>query len=315
MFRETFETGEFEPSEAREKQAKRNFEYTYLPGNKKRRGANVVLGSDEAAIQQARNDLEEFYGRESAYREQHEKPAELEEVVEFLNPKLQVFLVRYGLDAPVDITVEDVILPNVEAVKKNTGEDLFAEGKAGGHYFPLHSQIGLYEEDPKILIHEMVHMQSFQSWKSEDNVVSERRMGMAITDKNQDRYYAWLNEAITEELTRRFVIDDLANQEVLYAQEKLGELRKQYKKERLKKKFGLGNKNWDGFAYFEERQKFSQLVRAIYKKNKDMYANEEEVFRLFTEAALNGRLLPLAREIEKTYGKGAFRQLGKEPKK
>lgn len=68
-------------------------------------------------------------------------------------------------------------------------------------------------------------------------------------------------------------------------------------------------------SYFAERLELNKLVGDVYEKNKEDFKSREDVFNLFARATMSGRLLPLARVIEKTYGKGAFRKLGKKTKR
>jgi hypothetical protein len=62
----------------------------------------------------------------------------------------------------------------------------------------------------------------------------------------------------------------------------------------------------------EERRQLRQLIRELFERNRADFRDEEEVFRLFVTAVLRGRLLPLARLIERTYGPGSFRRLGED---
>ncbi|MBX4190155.1 hypothetical protein KW791_02580, partial [Candidatus Parcubacteria bacterium] len=70
--------------------------------------------------------------------------------------------------------------------------------------------------------------------------------------------------------------------------------------------------SWIAYPYAGYRAKFNQLAEDLYEKNKTEFQSPEEVFTLFAKAALSGRLLPVARLIEKTYGKGKFRELGEK---
>ena len=69
------------------------------------------------------------------------------------------------------------------------------------------------------------------------------------------------------------------------------------------------------YSYFKERAALKKLIQTLYEKNEDEFESEEEVFNLFAKAAISGRLLPVARLIEKTFGKGSFRELGEETAK
>jgi hypothetical protein len=54
-------------------------------------------------------------------------------------------------------------------------------------------------------------------------------------------------------------------------------------------------------------------VKETYERNPGHFTSTEEVFKVFAEAVLSGRLLELARLIDQTFGKGAFRKLGFQP--
>jgi len=78
----------------------------------------------------------------------------------------------------------------------------------------------------------------------------------------------------------------------------------------FKTKNGPPIKLREGYGYSEEREKLNALIREIYVKNSESFSSEEDVFKIFAEAVMTGRLLKVARIIEKTFGKGNFRQLG-----
>lgn len=64
------------------------------------------------------------------------------------------------------------------------------------------------------------------------------------------------------------------------------------------------------FAYGRDRVMFENLVNEIFIRNKDKFNSPIDVVKLFAKASYEGRLLPLARIIEKTFGKGSFQKLG-----
>jgi hypothetical protein len=63
-------------------------------------------------------------------------------------------------------------------------------------------------------------------------------------------------------------------------------------------------------SYNDDRIIFHQLLNQLFVKNKDTFDSEEQIFNLFAKATLTGKLLPVARLIEKTFGKGSFRIMG-----
>lgn len=66
------------------------------------------------------------------------------------------------------------------------------------------------------------------------------------------------------------------------------------------------------WPYEKERKNLWLLIDELYAHNQEKFKDREEVFRIFTDAVLNGRLLPLARLVEGVYGKGSFRYLGEQ---
>jgi hypothetical protein len=60
----------------------------------------------------------------------------------------------------------------------------------------------------------------------------------------------------------------------------------------------------------EEVKNFLEFVELLFLKNEADFASREEIIDMFITAQVTGNLLPLARLIEKTFGKGALRKLG-----
>ena len=64
------------------------------------------------------------------------------------------------------------------------------------------------------------------------------------------------------------------------------------------------------FVYNPQRLMLDKLMSDILKKNEGKFSNSREVALLFIKASFEGRVLPLARVIESTFGEGSFRRLG-----
>jgi len=58
----------------------------------------------------------------------------------------------------------------------------------------------------------------------------------------------------------------------------------------------------------DERKKFYSLVDEILKNSEGRYSDRQEIVDVFMRAQFSGRLLPLARILEKTIDKGSFRR-------
>lgn len=183
----------------------------------------------------------------------------------------------------------------------------------------------------KVLTHELIHLNAFQSInvKSEDESdfnVRNRRGGLRVVSNTEDfdkYYFDNLDEAVTEELAHRF-IKAFFN--------KIPELKEFLKsREKIKENEGFegesvdisivsvlrGKGFWasymiDSSSHVDEREYLWKLIDELYEINQDKFNSKEEIFDFFARAALSGKLLPLARLIESSKGKGSFRIIGEE---
>ncbi|MDP3999420.1 MAG: hypothetical protein Q8P76_02405 [bacterium] len=266
-------------------------------------------------------------------QEQEQKEGELEKtleqrmVIDFINQELPKFLERYG-GQPLVISEDKVhILP----------EQYFGEN-VGGHYYAALQSIwfNAAKTKPNLafakgLVHELLHLNSFQSVEAttkegRPKFVRPRREGFKLykTGDKKEAHFKDADEAIVEELTRRFCRETLKNLPVL--QKDLGEVNEVEKIDLIR---SIGDVAFISFAeqggqakavlhfysYPEERRHLQKLIAELYEKNQPDFQSEEEVFDLFAKAVLTGRLLPIARLVEKTYGKGSFRQLSEKIEK
>ena len=56
-------------------------------------------------------------------------------------------------------------------------------------------------------------------------------------------------------------------------------------------------------------KRFNLLLEEICKKNPE-FSSTDQVFDIFAKAVMTGKLLKVARLIEKTFGMGSFREIG-----
>jgi hypothetical protein len=198
------------------------------------------------------------------------------------------------------------------------------------------------------LSHEMFHLNSFHSVqrtdrqdvvdfqlvaKSEDGETENisligRRAGFSIVSRDADAaYFRDIDEAIMTELEMRFDQEYLskipeleeeyqAREEAITALgartgEDIESLRKTVAAlSEIPQEDGGANVRIMEYSYKNERKQLNELIDNLYEKNQSEFSSREDVFKLFVEAAMSGRLLPIARLIEKTCGKGSFRELG-----
>ena len=199
------------------------------------------------------------------------------------------------------------------------------------------------------LIHEMLHANSFQSFQktpegkgvdelalshekedgSQENLfLGMRRIGLNLINKEGNGFFHKIDEAIIEELNIRFFNDSYLDRiPALQDEVKLrqGVLEGTKDKEKFGRKIQhVSRESIPGsdqstyhiypFSYKDERKRLNGLIRDLFQKNQDRFASREDVFQLFVDACMKGRLLPLARLFEHTegYGPGSFRKLGEE---
>lgn len=295
--------------------------------------SRVVKTEDEEMFLQVFKDM--FEKQQLFDLPEKEKALFFQELVKNINGYMGEFITKYGA-TPID--VED---KHIHFIDRSKGGESMAKKidkiRASGvraSFMPRGQGVFIleYDEDKKlelatILVHEMLHFNSFFSYeKSEDfadkrpmdvpiciqtqdvekNILLRiRRGGLRVFTKEKDMYFKYLDEAVIEELAIRFSEKYFPQIHILSKElEKEKQLYHLLSSETQRKPISR-------YTYSEERENLNDLVDDIYKKNKDSFESREDVFNVFAKAVLTGRLLPPARLMEKTYGKGSFRVLGK----
>lgn len=77
----------------------------------------------------------------------------------------------------------------------------------------------------------------------------------------------------------------------------------------------LGNKEIALSERYRERKELYGLIDAIADGSEGEFESREQIFGEFAKANFSGKLLPLARMIERSLGKGSFRKVGERFKK
>ncbi len=172
--------------------------------------------------------------------------------------------------------------------------------------------------------HELMHLFGFgrMSIKSGDrdgyaNIALER-IGLSVVSKEDENklFFNAINEAVTVELTNRFhgamkksplFQDEIWILKNIYqGGENFPPVLYEYVDENNETKTSAR------VAYPGEHEKTMKMFYHIYEKNRETFSSSEDVFQMFAEAYFSGKLLPIARIMEKTYGKGGFRGIGEE---
>lgn len=299
--------------------------YNVVGGNEEEQ--NSVL--DDYVYEMQTDTGKDFEVREKLYQVkdfEREKTEKESNMVKTVLEKLENFMKDMGDPNPLEIRAEQVHFLYSEKIK--------AANLPLINFFDRTRQfIGICDlgnnlENMQGLVHEAIHAHSFQGLEiGKDKSVNERRLGIRTKIRGgQNYYFEEINEAITEELAiifdKNYLVSVPGLEEELKLRQKfidahlqsgdpkvrdsadeIAYIKVNYQKQQLEAR---------GYSYPAKRKKFDSLVEDIFNKNGALFKSEDEVFMLFVQAAMGGRMLDLAKVVEKTYGKGSFRKLGKE---
>ncbi|MFA7192196.1 MAG: hypothetical protein WC089_02780 [Candidatus Paceibacterota bacterium] len=193
------------------------------------------------------------------------------------------------------------------------------------------------------VFHEMLHFKSYnalQITNVEKPELSEYRLGLTVQTRDGDKiYFTNLNEAVTEEITKRTVLKILDNKLFIDEVNQTKEIISKHpqaiiepgkplfnedtfyaetqNRKSLREAVGrlVGKKyntiiNTERFTYKQERKILHTLVDKIYQKNTEKFKDKEEVLEVFFKGMITGNILPLGRLVDETFGADTFRKIG-----
>ena len=290
--------------------------------------------SKHADEEEFKQDVDEYEGvmKEKSggmydFLKEHDlsKSIEMREVIDVVVKDVNKMLEKYGLQERV-VSGKSLYLLSPEYFKQlphNEGENSEVQGLC----LPFGQVIAVSAERTSTnselaanMFHEFMHLYSFQRMRYTDVLITEEtqnifldRNGLMIANQEDPQNYKFkkLNEAITQKLTFNFLnsIHDnpLFKEEFDPIEENFPERAKNgYLRARVNNgeiEYGIAE------TYLDEVKELDALVQDIYENNIADFASSEEVFDVFAKAYFSGNILELANLIEKTKGKGSFRQL------
>lgn len=152
-----------------------------------------------------------------------------------------------------------------------------------------------------IVFHELFHMKSYvalqitHAARPEERDFQEYRLGIRIKSRDgTQEYFVDLDEAIVAFMTQRFY-EEIVSRDPMFEDERTSATFSPPKNSRE-----------------EERQQLNEIIDQLWEKNRQRFTQRSEILDLFFDAHVRGRLLPLARLIESSFGKGSFRRIGVE---
>ncbi len=294
-------------------------------------GLMRVAGVSEEKERRILNEVKEvLFDKQEFYEAERAKTPEELEIISGALAHLPDFIKEYGgVPAPISPSHFHIIdsskLPEGRRQNYKDFAGLYCPSQQSSFIF-VPSTRGDKLLLANVSMHEAIHFNSFQSsdFDREIRKMSDRAAGLSIMVKEGEErvaYFNYIDEAVTEELTKRFdnkyfgAIPALAKEV-----EERGELRAKFACRAVAEDFlilKLGSENIlaQRYANDEERNKFWNMVEEIQQKNANQFKTKEDVFGIFAEAYFTGKKLKVARLIEKTYGRGYFGKLGEKTKR
>jgi hypothetical protein len=284
-----------------------------------------VTGGTQEQREKIQRDFEDKFSKQNWYvGSERDKTPEEKELIEIIINKLKEFLTEYGvllLDLKEDhvhmIDKSKMSLETLEYVEKHfkdSNKVAYFHKKPQQEVIILDWQIKSPLELANTLVHEFIHFLSFNSVKVKDENTDdfiEHRTGLTVESSKGEKavYFKEINEAITEELTERF----MSNLKEIYflAQEyeQVIEAREKLSNPYISSVFSKENKAEYISSYEKPRKNLNALIKQIYERRKDEFVSEEEVFKVFVKAAMTGEVKELAFLIETTLGSGMFKKI------
>lgn len=281
--------------------------------------------------------FKEFEGKE------REKTPEEVQIIEVANDLTNEVRRRYGLDN-FDVPPDNIhVIPADKWMWEKTTDGLYNARLQG---VAMQEDVDSRVSMLATVVHEMLHFKSYNALQvasgEESRMHQSYRVGfMTFSRDGKEKYFTELNEAITEELSKRLVLSSIPDlrRNSLFAGE-INQTEKIYQKyPEAKSKSGMplftadtlyaeaaipadwkeifqymiGKRSPDitvkKHSYRRQRKMLNSLMDKIWNKHKDEFKDQEAVFDVFARSYMTGNLLPIGRLIEDTFGKGSFRRI------
>ena len=226
-----------------------------------------------------------------------EKSARDFEILRIATEALKSFAAEYGRENFTELTDEHVHFFQDGGVEELTKGRL----AIGSHSTVLGEAFVDRRDDLATAVttfHELWHtLASYNAIQIKtDGELDWYRSGFSILSRDgKTKMFHHLDEALVGHATKRFT-DEVLRARSDFVQE-IEEVETEGEKVDTTRQRELGD--------------FLKYLDIVLERNGDDFSNREEILDMFMKAQVTGNLLPVARLIEKTFGKGAFRKLSK----
>lgn len=302
----------------------------------------IIGSASSEKKEQAKKEIEQalFNHFESLSKEDREEMEKIEypkfekelAFINFANKEVSKLMKEAGLES-YDIPLENYHIIPPEFYKRAGGHgDAIAFSTKQGILFDAYRVRNNPVNFGTTVFHETLHLKAHFSIEvnEEDEKINKTFYRERVTINalqshgyhgKYHRHFAGLHEAIVTETEKRFLLKlldqpELASEKTWLISNKAKGLRKKIANEEEIPEddiFWVGKKeenDWESVSYLPQRNVLNYICSEIHKQFPDEYQSTDDVYKLFLNAHFSGRLLPLARLIEKTFGEGSFRLLG-----
>lgn len=302
----------------------------------------IVGGASDNKKEQAKNEIEQALfnhseslpprAKENLGKYEYLKSKTEVAIIDFANIETARLMEEAGIE-PYNIPMENYHIIPSDLYKEVANEN----GNAETFYT---KQLILFDapdfkDNPvnfgAVALHETLHLKAHFSMEvqEENGEINKTpyREGVGVRALQSHGYHGkyhihffGLHEAIVSEAEKKLLnklldLPELKKEKDSLASDGAKELRKKLaeKKEILEDDiFWVDtNKNdWEIIPYYRQREVLNYMCIEIQKQFPEKYQNVDDVFKEFLKAHFTGRLLSLARLVEKVFGEGSFRLLG-----
>jgi hypothetical protein len=266
--------------------------------------------------------------------EEEEKTDRQKEIIDFAANSANEMIQSLGCEPLITKS------KNVHLLKRGASKEDYVEGQYEGGAFDQYTMacyIMKTHSEVKLAVrvfHELIHFKSYHAVRfigivGQEARVAEYRLGFGAENRKKEKakYFLNIDEAIVTELAKRFFRKFLSKCPLLEAEAE--RINRKIEEEKMLGTSSIRinnvffpiddvyyfqmvgeNPDIELFGYGKERKVLNRIIDIIFQENRNRFSDREEVFNIFAKVLFSGNMMPVARLVERTFGKGAFRALG-----
>lgn len=181
-------------------------------------------------------------------------------------------------------------------------------------------------------LHELLHLKAHlavEVWEEDGKPGKEiYRSGISalalrthVRRREGHEHFGGLHEAIVSETQKRLFGDLIGCPQLAEEKEWLNSDEAKEMRKKLSDRKGIpeddiiwvgrkGESDYEVVPYPQQRRVLEYVCAEVQRVFSDRFQSADDVYRIFLNAHFTGRLLPLGRLVEETFGEGSFRLLG-----